>query len=77
MSHYLFRAGSEEPFVVRFSRIRLPENGIWVFLSGWTLVLVFVLAKSGYLPVPLRSSVLFLSACCMQFRALQSSCFIW
>jgi hypothetical protein len=42
--------GSEEPFVVRFSRIRLPENGIWVFLSGWTLVLVFVLVKSGYLP---------------------------
>jgi hypothetical protein len=42
--------GSEEPFVVRFSRIRLPEYGIWAFLGGWTLVLVLMLAKGGYLP---------------------------
>lgn len=44
---------SEEPFAVRFSRIRLPEKGIWVFLGGWTLVLVFILSKSGYLPLAL------------------------
>jgi hypothetical protein len=43
----------EERFVVSFSRVRIPEVMIWVFLGSWTVVLMFILSKSGYLPLAL------------------------
>lgn len=43
----------EERFVVSFSRVRIPEVIIWVFLGSWTVVLMFILSKSGYLPLAL------------------------
>mgnify|MGYP001137366530 CR=1 FL=1 len=52
-------------FGIRVSRWSIPEETLWVFLGGWTLVLMFIMLKTNYLSralalqVALGSSVLY------------------
>jgi hypothetical protein len=47
----------EGTFGARISQWRLPELTLWVFLGSWTLVLLTVLLKTGYLPRALSLNI--------------------
>jgi hypothetical protein len=60
-----FQGRYDSTFSYRVSRWKVPEETLWVFLGGWTIVLLLLIGRSGYLPramalqVALGSSVIY------------------
>ncbi len=60
-----YQARFDGGFSVRVSKWKVPDHLIWIFLGSWTVVLLLILAKAGYLAralslqVALGSAVLY------------------